>query len=277
MLAAVFVAFALDASTAPPSPAPSPSATARPSVPPDPCGSILSEVTRPTVATSACTLRPHHAIIEDGWSNTVTTGPNGGATTSFAQTFIHFGSWDPHLEFTLTPPSWNHSVSGGAVADGASDMAFGAKRELGYDGNAVWGIGAQMSVPSGDNGFTGGLPQYAEDANWSISMGPEYSIGGTVAFETIAGLEPHGAEVRQGAFVPSFVLAAATNPTGQLYLEYASFSHAAVGLPSRILYDTGYVRDLTPDTQVDLEYGFSPTIVQGQRQHYVGIGMSFMV
>ncbi len=271
----------------PPSPAPSPSAapsasavpnaaSTAPGRPVDPCGPILTEVTRPTVATSACTIRPHHVILESGWSNTITTGPGGSRATSYPQSFIHFGSWDPRLEFTVTPPNWNRTVSGTTVVDGNSDLAFGAKYELGYDANAVWGIGAQASTPSGDPNFTGGLPQYTADANWSVSMGSVYSIGGTFIFETLAGPDPRGVKGREGAFVPTFVLSASTQPAGQLYVEYVSVGHAAVGVGSRILYDYGYIRDLTPNTQVDVEYGYSPTPLQGQRQHYLGVGVSFM-
>jgi len=59
-------------------------------------------------------------------------------------------------------------------------------------------------------------------------------------------------------------------------MSYAYFSRAGVGLAAKSLIDLGYIRDFTPNTQFDIEYGFSPTVVAGQRQHYAGFGLSFM-
>jgi hypothetical protein len=84
------------------SPAPSPSPT--PSAPSDPCGSILSIVTRPTVTTSVCTVRPHDVLIESGYTNTQTAGARGGTTVAYPHAYLRFGTSDPRLEFDVTPP-----------------------------------------------------------------------------------------------------------------------------------------------------------------------------
>lgn len=253
---------------------PSPAAAATPI--PDPCGSIISLVTRPTVATSACTLRPHHVIAENGWSNTITTGPGGGATTSYAQTFIHWGTWDPHLEFTLTPPSWNRSTVGGALVDGTSDVNVGAKYELGYTEKVVWGVGGQVSYPTGDRAFTGGGQGYTGDFNWSYTLNSIYSIGATASFNSLTGFDSHNNVGRFSTFIPSVVLSAGLPVNSQAYVEYAYFSHAGLGLGGKSLIDFGLIRDFTPNAQFDVEYGYSPTVILGQKQHYVGVGLSFM-
>ena len=56
-----------------------------------------------------------------------------------------------------------------------------------------------------------------------------------------------------------------------------AFSHAGFGQPSRWYYDFGYQKDLSSKVQVDAEYGFSPTAIGGQTQHYIGAGISFYV
>src|ERR1700727_2398395 len=84
LAAATGVAAAGQASPAP-SPAASVAAAAGPS---DPCGSIISIVTRPTVTTSVCTVRTGRVLIENGYTNTTTTGPGGGVTVSYPQSLI---------------------------------------------------------------------------------------------------------------------------------------------------------------------------------------------
>ena len=265
-------AFALAAALAAPSPTPSPPATPVP----DPCGSILSLVGRPTVTTAACTVRAHRILVETGWSNTITTGAGGGATTSFPQTFIHVGTWDSHLEFTVAPPSWNRTTVGGTALDGTSDANFGAKYELGYDAKAVWGVDAIVTVPSGDLGFTGGKPQYQAAFNWTYALGPVYGLAGSINESSVTAFDASNTVRAFTVFDPTLNLSAALPNTAQAFVEYAYFSHAGLGLGPKSLIDFGYIRDLTPYSQIDVEYGYSPTPILGQKQHFVGFGFSFM-
>ena len=243
---------------------------------PDPCGSINSLVTRPTISTSACTVRPHHVLVENGWSNTIITDPGGGATTSFTQTFIHFGTWDPHLEFAVTPPSWNRSTVGGTVVEGASDVNVGAKYELGYDEKAVWGVNGQISFPTGDVGYTAGGPQYTANLDWGYTLNPVYSLAGTMSVNSLTGFDSSGDLGRFSAFDPALVLSAGLSTSTQAFAEYAYFSKAGPDVGAKSVIDFGLVRVLTPNSQADVEYGYSPTTLAGQRQHYIGIGFSFM-
>jgi opacity protein-like surface antigen len=228
------------------------------------------------VATSACTVRPHHVLVENGWSNTITTGPGGGPSTSYTQTFIHFGTWNPRLEFGVTPPSWNRSTAGGVVIDGTSDANFGAKYELGYNEKAVWAVNGQVSVPSGDPGFTSGAMQYTGNFDWTYTLNSEYGLAGTLSFNSLTGFDANNNVRRFSAFIPAVVLTAGSPANAQAFVEYAYFSHAGLGLPGKTLFDLGLVRDFTPNVFVDVEYGYSPTSINGQKQHYVGFGLSFM-
>jgi len=243
---------------------------------PDPCGSINTLVTRPTISTSACTVRPHHVLVENGWSNTITTGSGAGAATSFTQTFIHFGTWDPRLEFAVTPPSWNRSNAGGSVVEGASDANFGAKYELGYDAKAVWGANVQVSVPSGDAAFTAGAPQYTANLDWTYAMNPVYSLAGTMSLNSLAGFDTNGELRRFDAFDPAIVLSGALSPSSQAFAEYGYFSRSGPDTGAKTIIDVGLVRVLTPNSQADVEFGFTPEPVAGQKQHYIGVGFSFM-
>lgn len=53
----------------------------------DPCTSLSSIVTRPTVTNSACTVRPNHVLIETGYQNTTANG--GGNTVVYIFGLFH--------------------------------------------------------------------------------------------------------------------------------------------------------------------------------------------
>jgi hypothetical protein len=48
-----------------------------------------------------------------------------------------------------------------------------------------------------------------------------------------------------------------------------------VGSGGKFLLDLGYQHLLGPHVLLDLNGGFSPSLLNGQRQHYVGAGLSF--
>ncbi len=254
------------------SPSPSPS----PSPPSDPCGSILSIVTRPTVTTGVCTVRAHKVLLENGYTNTTVTGPGGGQSVSYPQSFLRIGTGDSHLEFAISPPSSNASSVGGAAVGGTSDVNFGAKYELGYNANAVWGVNAQVSTPSGSRAFTAGGAQYTGNFNWGYTLNSEFSLAGTLGFNSLAGYNASGDVAHYFAFIPSMELEASLPANSQLFAEYAYFTQAGVGLGSRSLFDFGYQKDIGPHVQFDVEYGIQPTVLNGQQVHYVGAGLSFM-
>jgi hypothetical protein len=257
-----------------------PTPTASPTPLPDPCGSILSIVTRPTVTTSVCTVRAHQVLLETGYTNTTITGQGGGSATNYPQAFLRLGTWDPHLEVDLTPPSALSSTAGGPRIAGASDVNAGLKYELGYNARAVWGLNGVISFPTGSKAFTAGGAQYTGNFNWSYTLNSEFSAAGTLGFNALAGFAPDGNVQHFFAFIPTLEVEAAlpspSSSPSQLFAEYAYFSQTGVGLSGRSLFDFGYQKDFGPHVQFDIEYGVQPTVILGQQQHYVGAGLSFM-
>ncbi len=122
-----------------PAPSASPSPSATPAAPSDPCGSILSIVNRPTVTTGVCTVRTGHFDIENGYTNTTTTGLGGGSGVNYPQSLIRVGTADPHFDLEFGPPSYETSSAGTPTVTGASDVNLGVKYEVGYSSNADWG------------------------------------------------------------------------------------------------------------------------------------------
>ena len=260
-----------------PSTMPSPATMATPSTPSDPCESILSIVNRPTFGTGVCTVRSGRFDVENGYTNTVTTGSGGGNTATYPQTLLRFGTFDPHLDFELGTPSFNVSNVGGAASSGWSDLSLGAKYELGYSSSAVWGINGVVTIPTGIHGFSAGNAQFTGNFNWGYTLNSEFGLSGTLGFNAFSAYNAAGVPQSYFAFNPTIELGAAL-PGGpsQLAAEYAYFSSAGPNLGGKSWFDFVYVRDFGPNVQIDVEYGFSPTFINGQQQHYVGAGLSFM-
>jgi hypothetical protein len=263
------------AQTAPPLPTPSPSAT--PSGPSDPCGSILSIVNRPTFGTGVCTVQTGHFDVENGYTNTVTTGTGGGSTANYPQTLLRVGTFDPHLDVEFSFPSVNNSSGGGSNVTGSTDIGIGAKYEIGYTSKFLYGASTIVTIPTGTPAFSAGNAQFEGSFNWAYTIDSEFGIAGSLAANAFSGYNSGGNPQSYFAFVPT-ILGTAALPGGpsQLFGEYAYFSHAGPNLGGKSWFDFGYQRDFGPHVQFDVEYGFSPTVINGQKQHYVGAGLSFM-
>lgn len=256
-----------------PSAIPSPSPT--PTSPSDPCGSIISIVTRPSVTTDVCTVREGHVDIENGYTNTTTTGSGGGSTINYPQSFVRVGV-GPHMEVSLSPPSFSRTTVGGPAVSGSTDLNFGAKWELGYNSKGLWGANVQVSAPTGTPAFTAGATQYTANLNWSYSLSSVWSASGTLGFNSLSALNASGQYQYYSAFIPSIVFSASLPANSEAFAEYAYFSHAGPGAGGRSLIDFGYIHDWGPHVQFDIEYGFQPTAINGQKLHYFGAGVSFM-
>lgn len=258
-------------------PSPSPEVSPTPSPPNDPCGSILSVVNRPTIGTGVCTVRTGHFDLESGYTNTVTAGASGGYTATYPQALLRVGTSNPHLDVELGVPAYNRSDFDGTETSGWSDVAVGSKYELGYSSNADWGTNVLVTIPTGSLAFTGGHAQFTANFNWAYTVNAEFGISGTVGFNDFSGYDAANALHSYFAVLPTLELSAAL-PGGpsQVSAEYAYFSQAGPQLGGKSVADFIYQRDFGPHVQLDVEYGFSPTAVNGQRQRYLGAGLSFM-
>src|SRR5579863_3879489 len=258
-----------------PSPAASPSAT--PSAPSDPCGSILSIVNRPTVSTGVCTVRTGHYDLENGYTNTTTSGSGGGSNANYPQSLLRIGTADPHLDFEFGLPSRETSSVGQPTVTGTSDVSLATKYELGYSANADWGVYGAITYPTGSRAFTAGNAEFTGDFDAGYTINSEFSLAGTFSFNALSGANAAGTPQSYFAFIPSLELSAAL-PGGpsQISAEYAYFSAAGPSWGPKRLIDFVYQRDFGTHLQLDVEYGFSPTVINEQKQHYIGAGLSFM-
>jgi hypothetical protein len=253
--------------------APSPS----PSSPAEPCGSILSIVNRPTVTTGVCTVRTGHFVLENGYTNITTSGAGDGSNAYYPQSLLRIGTADPHLDFEFGFPSYETSSVGGSTVTGTGDVSIGTKYELGYSSNALWGVYGAITYPTGSKAFTAGNAEFTGDLNAAYTINSEFGLAGGSSFNALSAANAAGTPQSYFCFIPSLELSAAL-PGGpsQISAEYAYFSAAGPGLRPKSLIDFIYQRDFASHVQLDIEYGVSPTVINGQKQHYVGAGLSFM-
>lgn len=263
------------ASSASPVSPPSPAPTTTPV--PDPCGSLLSIVNRPTVTTGICTVRTGHFLLENGYTNTTTSGAGGGSSAIYPQSVLRIGTVDPHLDFEFGFPSAETSSVSQPTVTGTSDVSLATKYELGYTANADWGVYGAITYPTGSKAFTAGNAEFTGNFSGAYTINSEFSLAGTLSFNALSGTNAGGVAQSYFAFIPSLELSAAL-PGGpsQISAEYAYFSAAGPNLGGKSLIDFVYQRDFGNHLQFDVEYGFSPTVIDGQTQHYVGAGLSFM-
>lgn len=252
---------------------PTPAPTASPAA--DPCGAILSIVSRPSITTAVCTVRPHHFEIESGWNNTVTTGNGAGNLGSYGIGAVRFGTGDPHFEFLLEPPTRFASSGGGPTANGWGDSGFGLRKELGYTSNWLWGVNALATVPTGDRAYSAGGMQFTGNFNWAYTVNPVIGLAGTLGFNQLRAYDVTGTSRSYFAFIPTLEATAALPGPSQLFAEYAYYSQTGIGIGNKGLLDVGYLHDLGPHVVFDIEYG-DFTTVAGAHQHYVGAGLTFM-
>ncbi|HYK53740.1 MAG TPA: hypothetical protein VEV38_09450, partial [Candidatus Eremiobacteraceae bacterium] len=125
--------------------------------------------------------------------------------------------------------------------------------------------------------FSAGNAEFTGDLNAAYTINSEWGLAGGLSFNALSGINSAGAAQSYFAFIPSLeVTAALPGGPSQLAAEYAYFSAAGPGLGGKSLIDFVYQRDFGSHIQFDVEYGFSPTVINGQTQHYVGAGLSFM-
>lgn len=153
---------------------------------------------------------------------------------------------------------------------------MGAKYELGYSARWLYGVNGAITYPTGSRDFSAGNAQVTGNFNSSYTVNSIISIAGSLSFNALSGLNAAEASQSYFAFIPSVLVTASLPGPSAFNVEYAYFSASGPNVGGKSLIDFAYEADLGSHVQLDAEYGFSPTLLNGQKQHYLGAGASFM-
>jgi hypothetical protein len=233
----------------------------------DPCTSVGAIVTRPTQATSVCTVRPNHVLIEMGYQN-IAAG-SGGTTVAYPQTLVRIGTALPALEVDVAPPGYER-LSGPGATSGIGDTGAGLKYVFGYSPRFNYGANVFFTAPTGSNGISAGGPTQTYNFNYGYILNSTYSLAGTMSMVSL----PNGAG-RYTSFEPALFLSAALPNASGLFLEGAEFTNAVgPGTQPRTQLMAGVTRDVASRLQFDVEYGHSIGSGFGS-SNFIGIGASY--
>jgi hypothetical protein len=249
-----------------PAPSPSPSPSPAPSGPADPCTTTLAIINRPTQTTTACTVRPNHILIESGYQNTTADGSKN--MIAYPQSIVRVGTQIPQLELDFTPP--NIIRTGGMAV--SSDIAFGAKYEIGYSARWLYGVNVAITQPSGLNGGSSNGAGYIGNVNVAYTLNSVFSLSSTLGYNRLPSVTTSFT-----SFIPTLALTAAPSQLAntQLIGEVAEFTNAnGPETPTRTQFLAGVQYSFANKLQTDIEFGRSPTESTG-KYRYLGVGLSY--
>lgn len=272
LLLAALAPAAVLAQAAPPSRSPAPSATPSPLGealgPNDPCTTLGAIVNRPTVTNSVCTVRRNHVEIETGYQN-VSSSSGGGNTVTFPQAVVRVGTAIPRVELQVAPPQYERAPAGSGTASGLTDAGVGVRYFLGYTSKFSASTQAFVTAPTGNAVFSAGGTTTIYALQGALVLSPVFSLAAGLQDQILT-----SGDQRYGSFVPSLVLSAALPSNTSLFAEAAQFTHAlGPATPTRTQYMAGVSRAIGQRAQIDVEYGWSPTVATGTYR-YPGIGLS---
>jgi hypothetical protein len=257
MVAFVLIATALLAANASPSPSPLPTST--PGA--DPCrgpSSLLSELNRPTIGFSVCTVEPLSVTFEEGYQ----VQQSGGQSLVQYQGFVRFGVTS-RLEVDANGLLFNRLAGRGRVVEGLSDSGIGAKYRFQLSGPVTAAVDALYSTPNGAAAFTAGSSTEALNLDLGTNISATTGAATTLAFVRNA---------RYVAFMPSVVVTHQVASHSQVYLEYVAQSDIGNGLGGRSFLDYGFQQLLGPNLELDVERGSTFTGDRAKAFRYFGAG-----
>jgi hypothetical protein len=279
-LLAVLAPSRTTAEQAAPSPLPSPSATATatasatPGAPPDPCASLSNVVSRPTVATSPCSVKPYAVLIETGYSNVTTGGKGGTSTLSYPNAELRVGL-DNALELDVIPPSYERE-STVPLTTGLSDGGFGVHYEFGYTRTLTYGTNAVYTANTGSPSLSANGDGILVNLNGVATISPLLSAFGTFGYEDQSSGSV-STPTRYHAFAPALGLTLSLPRGFAVFFEGSGQTSGSGGSGGRYGIDGGATYDVGTRLQLDAALFDDPGSVHTAHQASAGFGASYLI
>lgn len=245
----------------------------------DPCGGpgrLLATLNRPTVGYSSCALPKGMVVLEEGYQNQSQGGKSPNVLATYPQGFERVGVAD-RFELDLIGPAYNRTRVGNAIATGYSDFGLGFKAELPQKGRFTYAVDGLFQAATGTGGFSAGGPTSVANVDIAYAASPAIGFSTTLASGVTSGMTTMGKTARYGYFLPSIVITAQIPNYYQFYAELVGQTKLGPDRGGHIFTDFGLQKLLSPNFEVDGEYGSSFPSVGEARFQYVGIGVGVRV
>lgn len=244
----------------------------------DPCAgssAMLALLDRPTIADSACSVKPYRTVLEIGYDNQITHKPSDQRLVDYPQAEWRYGlphGWEAKVFWPnfnrLTPLSPSQATS-----KGLSDAGIGVKKEFGYFGNWVFAADTRIDFPTGAEPFTNGGTQITVNGIASYNVTPQFGLAGQLGVARLAQRSPGGQTQYYYTLEPILVASYSFWGKLQLYGEIYGATKAGANTDrGEYWFDGGVQYLITPEMEVDVEEGTALSGPQGASAHYFGFG-----
>lgn len=245
----------------------------------DPCAgpsAMLALLDRPTIADSACSVKPYRTVLEIGYDNQITHEPSNQRLVDYPQAEWRYGlpnGWEAKLFW----PNFNQMTplsAAGGTTNGLSDAGIGVKKEFGYFGNWVFAADTRIDFPTGARPFTNGGTQVTLNGIASYNVTPQFGIAGQLGVARLAQTNLANNTQYYYALEPMVVASYSFFGRLQLYGEVYGFTKAnAQSHQGAYWFDGGVQYLVTPRVEIDVEEGTELSGPQGASAHYFGFGL----
>lgn len=199
--------------------------------------------------------------IESGF--TYEKGSDGVKFFNAPETLLRYGAWEK-TELRLGLPNYFRAWRSGASTSGFSDTYLGLKHQLvGSDRPLTLALMPGITVPTGSGAFTTGAVDPEVQFIWGRGLDDRTDLAGLFAgFWTKDGAE------REFTWRATVSVARSLGGPWGTFLEYAGDYFPGSG-DSHVVHN-GFTYAVTPDSQVDLHYGFG--LSRAAPDFFIGAG-----
>ncbi len=236
---------------------------------------LLSELDRPTVSDSVCSVRKNHVIAEFGYDYQVETGNTLSTLQTFPQAELRYGVGH-RVELKLFPPDYLIQAMDTAgrtgTANGFGDAGAGVKYEFGYGEKYGFAADTAVTFASGSKAFTANGTGVTVNGIFAYNVNEDIGIGVQVGLSHVFGPV---FSTQQSSLNPIIVVTDQLNEITsalQLYAECYNTIDLMHGTGVASFVDAGVQYLVFRNVEVDAEAGHNLTNLPSHNTTYVGFG-----
>lgn len=237
----------------------------------DPCAgdyAILSIVNRPTVADSACVMKPGQSMFETGYQSLLLLTSERGY--NFPELQYRYGI-GKETELSIIAPNYIHQPD-----PGLGPTTIGFKHRFKYTKNWVLTGEILITPPTGSNNNGNSDTGYAINGIYSLNLTDTIALDTMfgVSSQTLSNADGGG---RYNSFNPDFIFS--WQPIKRILLYYEIYGETRTSPTSGAGFneDIGITYALTQNWEVDASFGNNISGDLGGFKNYWGIGTAFSI